>query len=70
MDAHRARMTRTDVLLLLLTIAVATIIAMAAAITTKADGKSLATALTVAGGAFATTMIVIYAVIGVYDEHS
>jgi hypothetical protein len=59
-------MMTTDVLLLLLSVAFAMIVALIAAGIGKADGKSLATAVMIGGGAFATTLIVIYTIVDIY----
>jgi hypothetical protein len=65
-DRKPEAMTTTDVLTLLLMVALATIVAVVAGFTAKGEGKSLGTSLTIAGGAWATTMLVAYTVIGVY----
>ncbi|RLK59957.1 hypothetical protein [Actinokineospora cianjurensis] len=59
-------MTTEQVLLLLLVTAVATVVAVVAGFVARLEGKSIATCLTIAGGAWATTVLVAYTVIGSY----
>lgn len=65
MDIKPRSMT-TNLLTLLLMAALATIIAMVAGFIAKGEGKSWGASLAIAGGAWATSIVVAYTVIGAY----